>query len=58
MNEPGYGINEDENAPIGDYTVKQFLGQNRTFDPAKHYLWPVPQSVRDNNPNLGQNPNW
>lgn len=58
LNEPGYGINEDENAPIGDYTVKQFLGQNRTFDPAKHYLWPIPQSVRDNNPNLGQNPNW
>lgn len=58
LNEPGYGINKDENAPIGDYTVEQFLGQNRTFDANKHYLWPIPQSARDKNPNLGQNPNW
>lgn len=58
LNEPRYGINKDENAPIGDYTVEQFLGQNRTFDASKHYLWPIPQSARDKNPNLGQNPNW
>lgn len=58
LNEPGYGINKDEKAPIGDYTVEQFLGQNRTFDANKHYLWPIPQSARDKNPNLGQNPNW
>lgn len=58
LNEPGYGINKDENAPIGDYTVEQFLGQNRTFDASKHYLWLIPQSARDKNPNLGQNPNW
>jgi len=30
----------------------------RTFDPAKHYLWPVPQLERMKNPNFGQNPNW
>lgn len=58
LNEPGYGINKDENAPIGDYTVEQFLGQKRSFDASKHYLWPIPQSARDKNPNLGQNPNW
>lgn len=58
LNEPGYGINEDETAPIGDYNQPMFLGQNRTFDPAKHYLWPIPQSARDKNPNLTQNPNW
>ena len=58
LNEPGNGINKDEKAPIGDYTVEQFLGQNRTFDASKHYLWPIPQSARDKNPNLGQNPNW
>ena len=58
LNEPGYGINKDEKAPIGDYSVEQFLGQNRTFDASKHYLWPIPQSARDKNPNLGQNPNW
>jgi len=30
----------------------------RTFNPARHYLWPVPQRERDINPNLGQNPGW
>lgn len=58
LNEPGYGINKDEKAPIGDYNQEKFLGQNRTFDPAKHYLWPIPQNALDNNPNLTQNPNW
>lgn len=58
LNEPGYGINKDENSPIGDFTQEKFLGQNRTFDPQKHYLWPIPQSARDKNPNLSQNPNW
>lgn len=58
LNEPGYGINKDENSAIGDYTQEKFLGQDRTFDPQKHYLWPIPQSARDKNPNLSQNPNW
>ncbi|PKB15162.1 RagB/SusD family nutrient uptake outer membrane protein [Flavobacterium sp. 5] len=30
----------------------------RTFDPGKHYLWPVPRDERLINPNLSQNPNW
>lgn len=30
----------------------------RTFDPSKHYLWPVPRDERNLNPDLGQNPNW
>lgn len=30
----------------------------RTFDPGKHYLWPIPQSERDLNNSLSQNPNW
>ena len=38
--------------------AEKFLGQNRTFDPAKHYLWPIPQTARDKNTNLSQNPNW
>jgi hypothetical protein len=58
LNEPGYGINRDEKTAIGDYTQEKFLGQNRTFDASKHYLWPIPQNARDNNPNLTQNPNW
>ncbi len=32
--------------------------ENRKFDPAKHYLWPIPQKDRDINKNLTQNPNW
>lgn len=32
--------------------------ENRQFDPAKHYLWPIPQKERDLNTNLTQNPNW
>ncbi|WP_335965080.1 RagB/SusD family nutrient uptake outer membrane protein [Galbibacter sp. PAP.153] len=31
---------------------------SRSFDPEKHYLWPIPQSERDINTNLTQNPNW
>jgi hypothetical protein len=30
----------------------------QTFNPARDYLWAVPQSEKDKNPNLGQNPNW
>lgn len=30
----------------------------RTFDPNKHYLWPIPQTERDRNTNLVQNPGW
>lgn len=32
--------------------------ENRTFNPAKHYLWPIPQAERDLNRNLTQNPEW
>jgi len=32
--------------------------ENRSFDPNKHYLWPIPQAERDLNPNLEQNANW
>ncbi|MBA4166899.1 MAG: RagB/SusD family nutrient uptake outer membrane protein [Chitinophagaceae bacterium] len=30
----------------------------RRFDPAKHYLWPIPSSELQKDPNLVQNPNW
>lgn len=30
----------------------------RTFDPGKHYLWPVPRDERLINGNLSQNPGW
>ena len=32
--------------------------QQRVFDPAKHYLWPVPPAERALNNNLSQNPNY
>lgn len=32
--------------------------ENRNFDPAKHYLWPIPQKDRDINGKLTQNPEW
>ena len=32
--------------------------QLRTFDPTKHYLWPVPAAERAKNPTLSQNPNY
>lgn len=32
--------------------------EKRNFDPAKHYLWPLPVTQIALNPNLGQNPNW
>ncbi|UCS91803.1 RagB/SusD family nutrient uptake outer membrane protein [Echinicola marina] len=30
----------------------------RSFDPSKHYLWPIPRDERNLNPNLTQNTGW
>lgn len=30
----------------------------RTFDPSRHYLWPVPLPQLERNPDLKQNPGW
>lgn len=32
--------------------------ESRTFDPSKHYLWPIPQSAIDQSPGLTQNPGY
>ena len=49
-----HGIKTDNQAADQGYErVDQ-----RVFDPGKHYLWPVPQSERDKNSLLVQNPNW
>lgn len=55
MNSTVYGmyIGESSDAEDGYYIVEK-----RTFDPKKHYMWPIPQSEKDINANLGQNPNW
>ena len=38
--------------------VEPDSGVPRVFNPAKHYLWPFPQSEMDVNPNLQQNPGY
>lgn len=59
LNKPAYGINSNVNDPIGDWTKPMFKAQDRVFDPAKNYLWPVPQTAIDKNKNLlPQNPGW
>tara|TARA_R110002049_G_scaffold307720_2_gene509195 strand:+ start:17151 stop:18704 length:1554 start_codon:yes stop_codon:yes gene_type:complete len=49
-----HGFKTDESLEDNGYIRVDF----RTFDSAKHYLWPIPQSERDLNNNLTQNPNW
>lgn len=38
--------------------VEPNSGTPRVFNPAKHYVWPFPQSEIDVNPNLQQNPGY
>lgn len=38
--------------------TEYILLPERSFDPDRDYLWPVPQSEKDINPNLGQNPGY
>ncbi|AQG80986.1 RagB/SusD family nutrient uptake outer membrane protein [Spirosoma montaniterrae] len=47
-------------AKFGDPTVDNGYARvdRRSFDPAKNYLWPIPQLERDLNTNLAQNPGW
>jgi len=47
----------DENGDI-IFEKSVVQGGGRNFDPAKHYLWPIPNSERIKNPELSQNPNW
>ena len=39
-------------------TVVDPNGQTRSFENPKHYLFPIPQSERDINGNLEQNPGY
>lgn len=52
---PDTGVDE-----FGDiiYEKSRAEGGPRYFDPAVHYLWPVPYAERIKNPLLGQNPGW
>lgn len=42
----------------GDLVTVSVTGANRAFDKTRHYLWPIPLSERNLNPNLSQNPGW
>lgn len=57
MNRPVRGIKVSSGAfnkdPDGYIIV-----ETRRFEDPKHYLWPVPTFERDQNKNLGQNPDW
>ncbi len=52
-NGPVHKVEVDAN---GRFTYPVF--QTRRFDPTKHYLFPIPQSEIDKNPNMTQNPGW
>lgn len=49
-----HGIKTDIIPDDGGYQRVDF----KTFDPSKHYLWPIPQIERDLNKSLTQNDNW
>jgi hypothetical protein len=61
MNGPFYGarISEiDANGNVTYTSTEHIKIEDRVFDPAKNYLWPVPQGQRDLNKNLSQNPGY
>lgn len=45
----------DEKTGALSLTSEKIFVEKRVFDPAIHYLWPVPQKQRDINKNLSQN---
>jgi len=45
-------------AKFANNNTEYILATPRTFNKNRDYLWPVPGSERDINPNLGQNPGW
>lgn len=61
MNGPFYGARISEIDASGNvtYTSTEHVKiEDRVFDPAKNYLWPVPQAQRDLNKSLSQNPGY
>ncbi|WP_340382648.1 RagB/SusD family nutrient uptake outer membrane protein [Daejeonella sp.] len=51
-----YGMNYVDNN--GALKTVEILPWNTLFNKNRDYLWPIPQSERELNPNLTQNPNW
>jgi hypothetical protein len=52
LNQPARG------AKFADNNTNYIVLDQRSFNPERDYLWPVPQGDKDKNPNLGQNPNY
>jgi ribulose bisphosphate carboxylase small subunit len=52
-----YGILNNFDNERSDYNSHVYI-ETRTFNPAKHYLWAIPQREISLNDNLVQNPNW
>ncbi|WP_353329664.1 RagB/SusD family nutrient uptake outer membrane protein [Bacteroides sedimenti] len=48
----------DENGNLIFTSPDHLILEQRSFDPAKNYLWPVPQKERDVNPKITQNPGY
>lgn len=63
MNGPHYGsrkgtVDKTTGKVTFDPSGERIIMETRVFDPSKNYLWPIPQSEIDANPNLVQNPNY
>ncbi|RYY37856.1 MAG: RagB/SusD family nutrient uptake outer membrane protein [Sphingobacteriaceae bacterium] len=58
-NGPIYGMNIAAGNSLQDNAYYQrTVVEQRVFQPAKHYLFPIPQSEIDKTPNVIQNPGW
>jgi len=56
---PGMPVFDADDIPSYDALFSKVnILDTRSFDPAKHYIWPVPFAELSLNPDLGQNPNW
>lgn len=54
-------LDEWENAPLDDNDNPVLVErpvETRVFDPAKHYVWPIPQNAIDQSTVLEQHPEW
>lgn len=50
-----YGLTYNNDGTPATVQVTAFT---KVFDKNRDYLWPIPQTEKDLNPGLGQNPNW
>lgn len=52
------GMTYDDPSNPGNLVMAELTGYVKEFDPAKHYLWPVPNNELELNDNLTQNPGY